>query len=586
MIGKFKIIIMITTLSMSFVAQTDTANEIRVYESCYKKFTGLMFSTKSVYAANVVNGSMLGKDACMSLLDLGTLSVDTANGVSLPTDANGKFDEVGVAILRTFHQVHGSFVGGGYNGAADDQNSLIYDYNSPSQYFTKHLLKSSSTNYPFSKTFSDNKSYRTIRDDPFNPDRFQYWGPQHGRHSYGVYCTSNCTFKIGTVVSIPQYLIDRNWGSDFKDEFGNEVTYKMDINVGDWQTTGSHNANLNFSMKEVPPVQRFGTIVGFETSPVISFDNLWMRPTGIGMGRLDGYLRNYLNFNSLRQPNPFPAENIFYNPGLGALSAPEKALATFGFSDGEGPGAGQDGANRVPRKWSEHFFKEALCRDLPVMRLQDSAPYVERPANPELKFRNSVFCMGCHASMDSLAFMTRNYRPAFSGAFLENTKSLEINAYLKPFLPSEITNAKYAHLGDKTARPTPDMLFPYRMADADFRFRDMYGVLHDVHLTSTADDPQRSFRQLASYLGNLDDTYACFASKYLSYLTGINVKLFDPGASDAPKLTAREQALYSFLTQLAKDFKVHQNARLLIKDIVSSEIFLNPYTGQVPGASR
>jgi hypothetical protein len=586
MMVNMKTIILMSILCVSLAAFADISNEIKVYESCYKKFTGLMFSTKSLYAANVLNGSMLGKDACMSLLDRGNLSVQTANGVRLPTDANGKFDDIGVAIVRNFHQVHGSFVGEGFNGGKGDDLALIYDYNSPSQYFTKHLLTANSANYPFSKTFSDNKSYRTIRDDPFNPDRIQYWGPQHGRHSYGVSCNSNCTLKIGAM-RIPQYLIDRNQAySPYQDEFGNGATYQRAFSVGDVALTGSHNAALDFYVRELAPVQHFGTIVGFEDSPVVSFENLWMLPTGINMGRLDGYRRNYLHFNSLRQPNPFPANNIFHNPGLGALTAPEKVLSTVDFSDGEGPGAGQDGANRVPRKWSQSFFKETLCRDLPVMRLEDSAAYVERPANPELKFRNSVFCMGCHASMDGLAYLTRNYRKANSSAYLAGTVPLDINAYLKPFLPSEISNIKYAHLKDKTARPTPDQLFPYRMADADFRFRDMYGILHNVHLTATADDPQRSYRQLASYIGTLDDTYACFASKYLDYLTGIKVKLFDPGASDAPKLTAREKALYSFLIQLAKDFKGHQSARLLIKDIVSSELFLHPYDGQVPGASK
>jgi hypothetical protein len=583
---KIKPLILLSTLVISNGVLADIENEIKVYESCYKKFTGLMFSKNSLYAANVMNGSMLGKDACMSLLDRGTLSVVDADSVRLPTDGNGKYDEVGVAIVRTFHQVHGSFAGDGFNGAHGDWNGYIYDYNSPSQYFTKHLLKSSSTNYPFSKTFSDTKSYRTVRDDPFNPTRLQDWGPQHGKHTFGSECKENCTFTIGTM-TVPQAMIDRNYAwSPYNDEFGNEATYQQAFNVGNHLVTGSHNAALDYSSREVSPVQRFGTLIGFETAPVVSFDSVWMLPTGSGIGRLDGYRRNYLHFNSLQQPNPFPVQNIFYNPGLGALSTPEKAMRYFGVTDSEGPGAGQDGANRVPRKWAESFFKEALCREFPVMRLEDSAPFVEKPANPELKFRNSVFCMGCHASMDGLGYLTRNYRTAFSGAYLENTKALDINAYLRPFLPAAITNSKYAHLGDKTARPTPDQLFPYRMADADFRFRDIYGELHNVHLSATADDPQRSFRQLASYIATLDDTYACFASKYLDYLTGIKVHLFDPGASDAPKLTAREREIYNYLIKLGQEFKVHQNARLLIKDIVSSELFLHPYDGQVPGASK
>jgi hypothetical protein len=581
-----KSFILMTILGASLGAQADVSEEIKVYESCYKKFTGLMFSTSSLYAANVANGSMLGKDACMSLLDKGTLSVQTASGYRLPSDGNGKYNEVGLAVVRTFHQVHGSFAGEGYNGAADDKVSLIYDYNSPSQYFTKHLLAPSSANYPFSKTFSDTKSYRTIRDDPFNPDRFQYWGPQHGRQSYGTYCNSNCKLKISTM-RVPQYLIDRDLAyQSYKDEFGNEATYQRAFNVADAPLTGSWDAALDFSVKELTPIQRFGTIVGFEDSPVVSFEHLWLLPTGINIGRLDGYRRNYLHFTSLRQPNPFPSENIYHNPGLGAFTAPEKVLSNFDFSDGEGPGAGQDGANRVPRKWAESFFKETLCRELPVMRLEDSVSYVEKPANPELKFRNSVFCMGCHASMDSLAYITRNYRKTQTGRNVADVFSLDVNAYLKPFLPASHTNSKYAHLPDKTNRPFSDELFPYRMADADFRFRDMHGVLHNVHLSSSVDDPQRSFRQLAAYIGTLDDTYACFASKYLDYLTGIKIKLFDPGASDAPKLTKREKALYNFLIQISKDFKAHQNARLLIEDIVSSDLFLHPYDGQIPGDTK
>lgn len=592
----------------------DRIPELERYESCWKKFVGTYFDkNKAPYFLDVKSGHLSGTDACMRLLERGNLvqASGEQGGRTLKTTGTGApQDDLGPLILRKFHYLHGSFLGqaesspqfGLTETAEYNPNVFLFDQSggSHSIYFTKHLFTPTG-DYPFNKVFNDKKSYKALRYHPrgeLAQTSFQGTYPPDGWVTE-TRCDGACKMKfMADVINDPNYVFNQiNNDHVVLDAFGNNQSYglaKSTVRTADIGIQQSGLVRIESFEVPVGSVVPFGTLVGVEENPVIIPPSLWMRSTGSGLPsyfkRHDGYERIIQNAFGMHQPYPYKT-NLFFNPGLGALTERSQARGAL-FSDAEGEDAPQDGANRVPRKWSESFFKNVLCRDFPVIRPEDAVKYVDMNASlAETSFRFGTTCMGCHASMDGLSYIMRNLKNAATSYETPNRANGHdfrysmrgINYYLKAFLPAEMTNPAKVRLHiDKISRPVKDDLFPFRLPDADFRFRDMHGFLHDVPLRSTMDDQFKSFSDLGEYLKDLDDVYACFASKYLNYLTGVKINPYDPGSLTAPKLSTREAELYRWLQSLSKDFKQHQSAKLLIQDIVSSEIFVDPQYGKIP----
>lgn len=93
--------------------------------------------------------------------------------------------------------------------------------------------------------------------------------------------------------------------------------------------------------------------------------------------------------------------------GGGILGNPVYILKTAGDLEKS------DGAGEVPRTWARDVYKDLLCRDLPVVRPEDTEGFV-RPNSP-IAFRQSSACVACHVTIDRGASTIRHINYYLAG---------------------------------------------------------------------------------------------------------------------------------------------------------------------------
>jgi hypothetical protein len=236
--------------------------------------------------------------------------------------------------------------------------------------------------------------------------------------------------------------------------------------------------------------------------------------------------------------------------GGGILGTRSYLLLNLGRREGEI----MNGGVIMPREYSKAIFNDLLCRDIPVVRLEDARPYVQTsPSASTPPFRTSANCMGCHASLDPLAGIGRQFTLRFSRVDL---MPLSVSAYLQ-----ELATASPRESGQVDA----DGLFYRRPPTGRFYFRDHAGKLHNQPVNHIAD--------FGNYLAQLDDLYLCAASRYFQYFTGIRISFRDYGDAAAAPQTDEEREYSQMVRELGLDFKRHQNLKTLVRKIMESPIY-------------
>lgn len=549
---------------------------------CHSQFTGEVLDSDDANLVLVKNGSINGVEACRRLLSQASL----ING-ELQTQNSNSY-EVGKKVLASFLTLGNSlFETVASKDFADSPLSrYVYDINDRSYYLLLAMFSANSSgasDYNFKKIFTDSVTYRAKRENSSNSGHFihrvQVFGasnldapvipyPMCGERNSWSTCSSfennyatlsNEVFAVSGVDVSSGFLVPTMPTQKIRE---NEELFDISLyghnGINDF--FGQYDNNrLDFSSNDIAHT---GELVGVVPKESFSIPSVFMQR----INDSDGYYRNYLG-PAFMQPYPFPINNIHDNLSAGLLFTPNSQQS---MQVDEENIFVQNGLEKVPRRWSEGFFKDFLCRDIPVIRVQDAAVHVEAVPNQIVGFRNSASCMRCHASMDNLAYIGRNYR--LKRASPRGGESVYINQFLHPTFPQE------------TSVPsTPDKFFVVRPASGQFRFRDLYGNYHDVQLSSNTNEPKKAFKELGEYLANnLDDSYACLVSKYFTHFTGLEVSFFDPGDPDAPQLDSRQLAIQNYIVNLGKRLKTDGRLKDIILDIVSSDLYINPKRGQIP----
>src|SRR5690606_6202443 len=135
----------------------------------------------------------------------------------------------------------------------------------------------------------------------------------------------------------------------------------------------------------------------------------------------------------------------------------------------------------------QDVIKDFLCREVPVIRQADAIAYTTTEPNTKASFRNGASCMRCHATLDALSTISRNYQ--YSRTSPLGGGNLWINHVHYPSKPAL----------DGLPKPH-DHFFAVRPADGNFRYRDYQCKYHDVPLPASAQVPKASFRQFGDYL--------------------------------------------------------------------------------------
>jgi hypothetical protein len=212
-----------------------------------------------------------------------------------------------------------------------------------------------------------------------------------------------------------------------------------------------------------------------------------------------------------------------------------------------------NGGLAMPRRWAKAVYKDLLCRAVPVVRPADGVANIQ--ANPTAAtppFRTAGACVACHTSMDPMAATARNLY------FMMDGRTSTDAGYTGGTFLVKVTPSLTAETGVVDS----DSSYYKRPPNGTLRFRSYDGTYVNQPVTSIAD--------LGAQIALTNDFYACTASKYFKYFTGITVNLQDIGDTSLPTLSASDLYYRNLVISLGQGLKSSQNLQTLIHDILSS----------------
>lgn len=260
------------------------------------------------------------------------------------------------------------------------------------------------------------------------------------------------------------------------------------------------------------------------------------------------------------RPNPagfIGPHNLHSSYGGGALGSQGFLLATFGHSFDYKA----NGTTKLPRKWVTSALKSFLCRADGYLRDADVPAYmrtgIDAPA-----FRQATSCLKCHATMDQAALVARNLTPSSTG-FLTSTHT-RMTASIGAFSAGDAPESGQEFWPSRSVNN-----FNRQTAEGQFYFRTMDGNLIDQRILS--------LENFGALLGTTEDYYACAASRYVEYFTGISVPIVDPGTDGAStrlaSMSEQELKWREFVIDLGRQLMRDGNLKNMISAIFASEIY-------------
>jgi hypothetical protein len=206
---------------------------------------------------------------------------------------------------------------------------------------------------------------------------------------------------------------------------------------------------------------------------------------------------------------------------------------------------------KIPRKWAKAVFSDFLCRYLPVVNYEDAKTYVVNDSAAHA-FRRSESCTLCHASMDRMAAVNRNFK--YDQYFLTSSTYPTTITKGGTDWPAVVTE-------NYSSQPTNGVLY----------FRNYKGNLVNQTVTSIKD--------LGAKITNQDDFFICAAKRYYQYFTGVDVDVFNPQDSRFRNKGTDMQKHQQNVVKLGLDLKKHQSLKTLIKDILNLPVYKSSNLG-------
>ncbi len=233
------------------------------------------------------------------------------------------------------------------------------------------------------------------------------------------------------------------------------------------------------------------------------------------------------------------------------------------------PNIAADGAVKLARNFGERFYKDFLCRDLPLVKPSDSRVFVDTDENAA-PFRQSVSCVGCHASIDRLVMgMSHIEHKRIRGGTCERVGSkFKLRGYSGV---SKITNF------------TQDNSFWPSSGDEDFKkYKNQGRIFYRSYKGELIDIGFHGAKELGNFLAQSEDFYICQAKRAYSYLTGVDVNLnIYKGLNDEIALSEADKAHYETVITAGLGLKGHQSFTLLLKELMNSTSFKSQYYNRI-----
>ncbi len=213
-----------------------------------------------------------------------------------------------------------------------------------------------------------------------------------------------------------------------------------------------------------------------------------------------------------------------------------------------------DGDLKTPRKWSKAVLNDLLCRALPAVRATDVSSFV-LPSS-DVSFRASASCNRCHATMDRMAGVIRNFKFYQLGRIIPPFGGVHPSVY--PTLSSAAENILGwpTNVANYHALPTRGV----------FYFRGYDGSLKNQVVNNVSG--------LGAAIAAQPDFYICVAKRYFEYFTGITAEIGDIGdPGNLKTLSPSDLSYRNRVIALGKSLQTHQSLRTLIGDIISQPIY-------------
>lgn len=250
-------------------------------------------------------------------------------------------------------------------------------------------------------------------------------------------------------------------------------------------------------------------------------------------------------------------------------------VRTIKYGDSEGGGfigthaylmktVDQDSAFRadlssMPRRWATSVFHDTLCRELPLIRVEDGESFAIPTST--IPFRTAKSCTQCHATMDRAASTLRNFQ-YFTIPQKQGTSAAGVLYQMA------------------TVDQSPESGWP-AVADANYYRRPPKGTLY-YRTASTGDLVDLSVEnidELGTRLSQQDDFYICLANRYWDYLSGKGVKMNDKKIMDG--YSATEKARFQKVKDwgLALKNRPDQSLRWMLEQMLRSPEFADSAFG-------
>lgn len=475
--------------SVPSLAKEVRLSEKRILLKCYAHLTGERLPLTSTLWSRLQQTR--AQNICMELLDSVALGSD---GVLEQKD-----NLVHRKVLRQFYDIHRSWFSSQWASDSNAPESSfgtvdVIDPTEPSLHITKNLFSRSSLHYK--EVLIGNTHLKALREPgPFFPHSIF---TNDVRRPSRVLMGSNQFFSTSQI----QVHLDNN---------------------------GNNFYNVGFDIIQL------GDLFGITTDRSPLINDVWSNPqTSTAV----------LNEADIRRPAA-----VRNNFGGGALGSSAYFLMTLGHPYNYRA----DGAQKLPRRWTESVFKNFLCKEAPYVREADAQSYLVTDPNAA-PFRQSISCLRCHTALDQAATTARNIR---YGATLNfpNTEVRRHTSVITEYIPS---------LGQNTSWPAVSTSnFHLTSPTGRLFFRDRKGNLVDRSLSSISD--------LGAALSDNEDYYTCAAQRYFGYFTGIELNLeYLTNPIHASTLSPADLEYRDYVIGLGQELQQTGSLKKLIQTILQS----------------
>lgn len=190
------------------------------------------------------------------------------------------------------------------------------------------------------------------------------------------------------------------------------------------------------------------------------------------------------------------------------------------------------------------MFSDLLCRELPVVRKSDVTEFAV--PSSQVGHRKTSSCTQCHATIDRMAGVIRNFSYHFAHSFRSTA-----SGYFVDWHPTQ-----KPPLGGWPSIEDPE--YHLRPTDGVVYYRDWNGQLVNI--------PVKSVQEIGNSLVNRDDPYLCAASRYYQHFLGFKVTIEDPFNYQR---SPQEEKHFQIVRTLAKNLKQHQRLDKMVVEILA-----------------